>query len=997
MAEDRDLYAADSNHAGERLDNRASEATHARISELRERLQKIELVRETLGDATTDSIAREIKDELTKLHASAPTGEAAPAVEAQRRGIAVGGNAVGNVIVTGDHATVGPAVEEDASPQQLLAAYLGQLARDCSRLPLGAIDTQFLRAGSDRQVALDEVYVDLAVSTPKQEKAEDRREDWSFRLARGEAGERRPLLEAVADPGESRWVLLGDPGSGKSTFANHLCWLLATHSQTLPAALSGLLPVRFVLREVAARHLPTETARGRATIFWQALEEANAELLGAEAAGRLQKHLRKRLFEKGGFVVFDGLDEVPEAGRRRQALLEAIGEFVETLTPAGGRFLVTARPYAYADPQWRLPGFPILALVPFDAEQVKTFVERWYVAVRPIFGWSEETAEARAHQLQTALEAQTYLGDLASRPLLLTLMATLHSSWGQLPEDRAELYEEALKLLLSRWQRAREVRTPTGELVIEGGLPEVLRTGIDRIRGALELLAFRLHERQRSAAEGGENPADISEADLLLAFKPLLGEAAPAELLGYLENRAGLLIHRAEGLYAFPHRSFQEYLAACWLAGQIEPARAIRERAFEDPVWWREVVLLAIGKTRRGGLGNAVGVLNALIPNDPGKKPETDDGHWRVAALAGQALVELRLREKAGEQPDFEAILSRVRRWLVQLVEGGHLSVRERLAAGDALGRLGDPRPGVRVLHREPALPDVDWVEIPAGRFTLGSAADDEDAWDQEKPAHEIELEKFWISRYPITNAQFAPFVDDGGYRDPSLWTEEGRAWLAGAEADLSALPEELRERWADWLAQRPASRRHRPFYWQDARLAGPNRPVVGICWYEAMAFVCWLDHRLREVGASEVFPGVSAGQVRLPTEAEWEKAARGPEGRRWPWGDRFEPDRCNSQESGLDETSPVGLFTAGHSPESVADLAGNVWEWTSTRWDAYPYVETDGREELGRADFRVIRGGSCYGDMRHVRCAARVRNVPGFFNDSYGFRVVLSLAISEY
>ena len=129
--------------------------------------------------------------------------------------------------------------------------------------------------------------------------------------------------------------------------------------------------------------------------------------------------------------------------------------------------------------------------------------------------------------MRAALRERPYLGDLASRPLLLTLMATLHSSWGQLPEDRAELYEETVKLLLGRWQRAREVRRPDGELEVEPGIAQTLGVGEERIRAALEALAFAVHERQRSSPERDAAPADIAEGDLLVAFKPLLGSLAP--------------------------------------------------------------------------------------------------------------------------------------------------------------------------------------------------------------------------------------------------------------------------------------------------------------------------------------------------------------------------------------------------------------------------------------------------------------------------------------
>ena len=424
----------------------------------------------------------------------------------------------------------------------------------------------------------------------------------------------------------ARTVLLGDAGSGKTTFVNYLGYLLAADPDRLPAPFRGLLLVRLVLREVAARHIPAAATAGTAAMLWNALADDIAAHLGEPAAKVLLPHLQRRLLAEGGFILLDGLDEVPEARQRRQVLLQAVGKLIAALPKGKTRVLVTARPYAYADPEWRLPGFATLALAPFSEAQVGRFIERWYQAVRPAMGWNADTAAGKGERLRTALQERPYLGDLASRPLLLTLMATLHSSWGQLPEDRAELYEETVKLLLGRWQRAREVRRADGELEVEPGIAQTLGVGEERIRAALEALAFAIHQRQREQPERDTAPADISEGELLIGFKPLLGELAPDTLLSYLRDRAGLLVARDEGVYAFPHRSFQEYLAACHLADQPDFAQRLQELVCTDPIWWREVCLLGVGKAKRGGLGAAVNVVGVLLPEGPEEVAEPCDG-----------------------------------------------------------------------------------------------------------------------------------------------------------------------------------------------------------------------------------------------------------------------------------------------------------------------------------------------------------------------------------
>ncbi len=376
-------------------------------------------------------------------------------------------------------------------------------------------------------------------------------------------------------------------------------------------------------------------------------------------------------------------------------------------------------------------------------------------------------------------------------------------------------------------------------------------------------------------------------------------------------------------------------------------------------------------------------------------------------------MTELRLRQQAQGHKHYEALLKRSRHWLAQLVEGGHLTPRERAEAGDVLGQLGDPRPGVATVKiGERETPDILWVHVSAGSFTMGSPEDDDKAWTDERPVHTVTLPDFHISRYPITNAQYAPFIAAGGYDDEAFWTPEGWAWRQGGEADLSPIDDEnYRKQYAEWLKNRPLEKRSRPYWWGDAKWGKTTRPVVGLTWYEASAYCNWLKAWLAQADAPfKVWPAAPVAAkalswqkacIRLPSEPEWEKAARGPAGLRWPWGNEWQADRANTEEAHLGETSAVGVFPAGASPYGVLDMSGNVWEWTRSRWGrrsirmpdyGYPYRPDDGREASGGPDLRVVRGGSWNLNERNARCAVRNRNEPDFFNDNIGFRVVVSL-----
>ena len=180
-------------------------------------------------------------------------------------------------------------------------------------------------------------------------------------------------------------------------------------------------------------------------------------------------------------------------------------------------------------------------------------------------------------------------------------------------------------------------------------------------------------------------------------------------------------------------------------------------------------------------------------------------------------------------------------------------------------------------------------VEVPAGEFIY-----------QDGKA--IIETPFMIDVYPVTNQQFEKFIKAGGYQSEQLWSKEGQAWLNGEKVTKSR-------------------------FWHKAKWNQPEQPVVGINYYEAEAFARW------------------AGK-RLPTEMEWERAARGTDGRKYPWGNEFDPGRCNTLESKISKTTQVTSYSNGISPVGCYDMAGNVWEWTHSWID-------DNKK------FKVLRGGS--------------------------------------
>jgi formylglycine-generating enzyme required for sulfatase activity len=222
----------------------------------------------------------------------------------------------------------------------------------------------------------------------------------------------------------------------------------------------------------------------------------------------------------------------------------------------------------------------------------------------------------------------------------------------------------------------------------------------------------------------------------------------------------------------------------------------------------------------------------------------------------------------------------------------------------------------------------------------------------REQPQHTVTLPAFHIAKYPATVGEYRGFVAAGGYQDSAFWTPSGWAWC-----------------------QRVA--RRRPDHWLESTWAGDDRlPVVGITWHEATVYCRWLSH---ETGDA----------YRLPTEAEWEKAARGTSGWLYPWGDKFEPDRCLTRVSGLEHTRPVGEYSPlGESPYGCAEMAGNASEWTQSQFKPYPYRDEDGRNDPHGEGERAIRGGSWFKPIIRARTAARGMNDPHFSDSDVGFRL---------
>lgn len=869
------------------------------------------------------------------ISGTAAIGDHATAVGPQ--GVHAGN--VSGVIITGfvaGNIYNGPPPKDTATA---LRIYCHAVLRQCGRLPLRGLD---LKASDPTTPAnplgLANVYIDLNTtqSVPKRGQKQDRDEEPDKPL---------PVLTAVAQ--NPRLVLLGAPGSGKTTFVHHLAYCLAQATldpagpwlsklATWPANSAPFLPLLVTLRDFAAT-LRTPLPTAEPSHLWEFIKSR----LAAQNLTFVSKPLHKLLEQGQVLLLLDGLDEVPTAAQRlfvRQAVEAFIGRYPQN------RAVVTCRVLSYQPPDkpilpdLRLPGqtFPSVEIAPFSPAQIDAFIAAWYTELHQI-GEAPAPGELITH-LQRAVRRPD-LRPLARNPLLLTAMALVHSHKGRLPDTRALLYESTIDLLLWQWEQIKSgdnAQTPLlRQLLDQAGLAE---TDFKRV---LRQVAYTAHE------QGGtrDDVADIDEFTLQTALAPLKSNADDPKgdlnwarsLIAAMKLRAGLLIERAPHLFAFPHRTFQEYLAGSHLASQKEFATQAKTLAESGPNW-RVVILLAVGRLVyvNEELDKPLVLVGELCPAAGQASEQT----WRNAWLAGEVLAEMGLKRVKTMALGRE-LLERVCHRLAQLVSQGHLPPRERMEVGDLLGQLGDPRPGV--LSREPEL-----IEIPAGPFLMG------------RSKYSLTLTAFAIAKYPVTNAQYRFFIEDGGYTPQwqTCWTEAGWNWLQGKERRL-------------------------PYYWDDPANNAPNQPVVGVSWYEAIAYTRWLSQ-------------ATGKPYRLPTEAEWERAARHTDGRSYPWGNDLIEDCANYKALGLGRPTAVGLFPKGVAQCGALDLVGNVWERCQSEYKNKPYNPNDGRENITGTNDRVLRGGAYYKAVDRIFCASRLRYSP--HNDGwspYGFRVCVPLELT--
>jgi len=636
-----------------------------------------------------------------------------------------------------------------------------------------------------------------------------------------------------------------------------------------------------------------------------------------------RRWLARRLTRGECMLLLDALDEIADPQAQGRAVAEinrlraAYGE--------GNQIIVTCRIAGFPR---TLNGYLQLEVQALTEKQIARFVHNWFTGTTDPL-----ERERRIDGLLQGLGRSPGMRLLASNPLLLSLIVLLYERDWRLPERRVELYEEAVDLLITDWDKLR-------------GIARQPRLLSEQKQQILMQLAACFHAANMRVVEYEQLREHLTA--ILPGCDGSLPD--PDAVLDELMTHTGLLRQKSRSSYDFVHLTFQEFLAARAYQAQGEGARLLDKAG---DAWWREVIRLYAGLER-----NATALLQQLRERDLFLAAGCLADSWPLATEAARELaaaiigdLQQRLQDEAQRQAAADA-LAELAAWdttplLTTAVVAAETQPAVALAALLALARAADKAVLdplfadvghiLRLLHGQ--LPQVasalhpriltllealghPLVFVPAGEFSMGS-----NELAHERPVHRVFLSAYWIDKFPVTNAQFAQFVQATSYQ--AQW---------------------------DWRsAFQPGKERH---------------PVVNVTWDDACAYGKWCGKR-------------------LPTEAQWEKAARGTDGRRYPWSNNWDGNKCNVSGRG---TTPVGAYPEGASPYGCQDMAGNVSEWVADWYDPHYYATSPSEDPPGPAtgDRRVLRGGSFGGSSDGVRCAARYRGDLVYRYGFRGFRVVV-------
>jgi formylglycine-generating enzyme required for sulfatase activity len=808
------------------------------------------------------------------------------------------------------------------------------------------------------------------------------------------------VWDRVFDDKEKHMVILGQPGAGKSTLLDYLALVFAGQiNHPLQSRFRNLLPIFARLRDLGK----SDSKQSLLNLI------ESSENIGLKniPPGYFERHLKSGKC----IVLLDGLDEVLDENSHKHVVKE-IQSFANEYPD--NWIVVTCRVAGW---RGQLPNFRQYTVREFDRDDVRQFIGAWYREVTRTeevnrLGVSPKAdviqdAEAKAYQvslkqadlLWRALLRNEGLLRIARTPLILSLVTLVHKNrTTDLPKGRARLYRECLEILLDLWDAK------------DKGLTIADAPSLNDKLLALKTIAYHYLENGLLEMNG-----EGLEGLVTPLLPSLTKQVSASSLIRQIYERSGVLVEQAIGKYGFAHRALHDYLAASCIAEQGLDSILINH-AGEEP--WREVILIAIGLVTPKQRANTL--LESLIRQSDESPASLALAGWSLAEDIQvredlRASVKNRILEKLAKvetASDFSLLSDALvdtdapafYGWVNTILIGQDSVLRMRVM-NDLLPELGPEKsaPFVPILVKILGDSHMESGTRMYTAMVLGriKATPDAELWRAlESARHNID---HWLK----TTATWA-WCELGRHEELGLVKVSAGEFLMGSTnedrfADDSDKPQHTVYLSAFYIGKHPVTvAQYRSFVEGSQHKTSSEKswkgidshPVVNTSWHDAVKFTEWHG-------------------MTLPTEAQWEKTARGTDGRIYPWGNDWVDGRANTNEywskgtRGLwarlrsrrtsGTTTPVGYFSPhGDSPYGCADMTGNIWEWTSTIYKQYPYRADDGREDIKTDSARVLRGGSFLNLHGNARCANRLWGDPLYFVDDRGFRVCVSPIIKS-
>ncbi|MFC1763591.1 SUMF1/EgtB/PvdO family nonheme iron enzyme [Planctomycetota bacterium] len=854
----------------------------------------------------------------------------------------------------------GPGIPEN----KLEAVYLNAFCSQCDAVDLSITDDKYTH-DDEHAVSLSQIFTRLYLEgiiryedesvAQSIKNGRKHRNEISHKPDREKQAVPVTALEAIG--AVDRLVITGQPGGGKSTLVNYLFVQLAQarlEGKTVDGWTSShLLPVRIILRKFA-RWIPDDATEGQAGLIWDYLAFMICAKKGQAGSRDVLHYVRKTLEQEGGIIFFDGLDEVGYGAEvsKRDVIKQAVVDFSSQLRQS--KIVITSRPYAYrSTDSWRLPeaDYPVVDLALFNKDQVKGFAGNWYQKVgKTVKGWDEARCLNMTKDFIHAVDTREGLFAIVTNPLLLTMAVQLHSRDNFLPHRRADLYQKVIELLLARWEN--NIVRDSEEIELDQGSDSIprLQLSLKKMLKVLARVAFNCHAQQLASGGKSSETADISRGDLFEELEQDFGTDIAGKIIEYIQYRAGILQGKDNRTISFMHRTFQEYLAARHIL-ELDDYDVEICKCLDDVLdWWQEVFLLMAGGAETRRAATIRDLVEKLLAGKKVIKDFATDTDNKKLLLAAQTLWETNYLDECvgtntGPEDPYYEIYDRVHTCLEHgLTAKDQLASSQRALVGNWLARLGDHRP--EVLDSTQMV----FCKIPQGDFWLG---DGEESDCPQALCKELNYD-YWLSTYPVTVSQFKQFSDAGGYQQGHFWSEAIQAefWKNGKVKFYGD---------HEWRGTMPDL---------SSRFNYMNHPMVQVSWFESVAYCRWLTERfLRGDVVSDDLVDLDRKfwYVTLPSEIEWEKAARGSKDKRkYPFARKINPKLANFRNTGIGSTSAVGCFPGGASPCGCLDMAGNVWEWCRNTYKEYPYI-CDDRDRVDKSlgSGRVFRGGRWDGFCR--------------------------------